>query len=137
MVSVGVEADRASTRFIAFSDSLAEGRRQYENYLEIANRLGVTFSPILELGTQFRAVGFEAEEAADLIERLTIAAGGSAVAVDSIGRSLRQMKAGKVELEELNPIAEAGVPIFKLLAEQIGVTGEQLFSLIEDRRVEF
>ena len=137
LVRTGIEARRAETRFLAFQDSLEQGRDLYNNYLEIANRLGVAFAPLLDLGTQFRAVGFEADEAADLIERLTIAAGGSAVAVDSIGRSLRQMKAGKVELEELNPIAEAGVPIFELLRKQIGATNEELFTLVEKRKVSF
>ena len=137
LVRTGIEARRAETRFLAFQDSLEQGRDLYNNYLEIANRLGVAFAPLLDLGTQFRAVGFDAAEAADLIERLTIAAGGSAVAVDSIGRSLRQMKAGKVELEELNPIAEAGVPIFELLRKQIGATNEELFTLVEKRKVSF
>ena len=128
---LGVEAQRAETRFVSFADSIRQGRVQYEEYFNIAQRLGVDFDPLVELGTQFRAVGFEAQEAADLIERLTIAAGGSVQAVDGIGRSLRQIRAGKVELEELNPIAEAGVPIFKLLADELGITEKALRGLLE------
>ena len=127
----GLEAQRAERRFVAFSDSLQQGRMQFEEYFNIAQRLGVAFEPLVELGTQFRAVGFEAQESADLIERLTIAAGGSVEAVDGIGRSLRQIRAGKVELEELNPIAEAGVPIFKLLADELGITEKALRGLLE------
>ena len=131
MFRVGIETKRTETRFLEFADTLKQGRMQYEEYFNIAQRLGVAFEPLVELGTQFRAVGFEAQEAADLIERLTIAAGGSVEAVDGIGRSLRQIRAGKVELEELNPIAEAGVPIFKLLADELGITEKALRGLLE------
>ena len=130
LVKTGIEVNRLETRFVAFSDSVGAGRMQLQQYFEIAQRLGVDYVPLIELGTQFRAVGFEAEEAADLIERLTIAAGGSVEAVDGIGRSLRQIRAGKVELEELNPIAEAGVPIFKLLADELGITEKALRGLL-------
>ena len=131
LAKTGIEAQRLETRFLAFADSIEQGQIQYEQYFDIANRLGVAFEPIIELGTQFRAVGFEAEEAADLIERLTISAGGSVVAVAGIGKSLRQIRAGKVELEELNPIAEAGVPIFKLLSDELGITEKALRELLE------
>ena len=113
-IRLGVEMERVTTRFVAFSDTAADGRRQLADLANVADRLGVAFRPLIELATSFRAAGFEATEATDLIERLTIAAGGSAQAVDSISRSLRQIKTGKVELEELNPIAEAGIPIFQL-----------------------
>ena len=136
-ISLGTEMQRAETRFVAFADSIQQGQMQYQQYFELAQRLGVAFEPLVDIGTQFRAVGFEADEAADLIERLTIAAGGSSEAVDSIGRSLRQMKAGRVELEELNPIAEAGVPIFHLLAEELGVTLQELRKLTSTSKVEF
>ena len=129
-VRLGVEMERSTTRFVAFADSADEGRRQLRALFNTAQELGVAFQPLVDLGTAFRAAGFEAEEMTDLIRRLTIAAGGSAQAVDSISRSLRQIKTGKVELEELNPIAEAGIPIFQLLADQIGVTTRELRDLI-------
>lgn len=42
---------------------------------------------------------------------------------------------GKVTLEELNMLTEAGVPILKQLAEQSGVTQEQLFKNISDGKL--
>ena len=137
MIRVGVEADRMATRFIALSNTIREGNRQYSEFLELSQRFGVTFEPVLEVATALRAAGFEAAETTDTIEQLIVASGGSAQAIEGIGRSLRQMAAGKVEMEELTTIADNGVPILRLLAEHFGITTKEVLKLSEASKITF
>lgn len=64
-------------------------------------------------------------------------AGGNAQKLDSITRGFtKAMLKGKVDMESLNMIAEAGVPIFGDLAEVMGTeVGEQFFKTISAGKV--
>lgn len=57
-------------------------------------------------------------------------AGGSAQKLDSIARGFtKAMLKGKPDMEALNMIAEAGVPIFSEMAKSMGISKEQLFEM--------
>lgn len=58
-------------------------------------------------------------------------AGGNAQKLDSITRGYtKAMLKGKVDMESLNMIAEAGVPIFSELSSSMGITTAQLLDLV-------
>jgi tape measure domain-containing protein len=60
-------------------------------------------------------------------------AGGNAQKMESITRGFNKtLIKGKVDLEALNMIAEAGVPIFQQLGNQLGLTGDEMFDAISD-----
>ena len=65
------------------------------------------------------------------------AAGGNAQKLESITRGYtKAMLKGKVDMESLNMIAEAGVPIFSELADSMGTkTGEKFFKQISAGKV--
>ncbi len=57
-------------------------------------------------------------------------AGGNAQKLDSITRGFtKSMLKGKVDMESLNMIAEAGVPIFSEMAKSMGISKEKLFDM--------
>lgn len=64
-------------------------------------------------------------------------AGGNAQKLDSVTRGFtKAMLKGKVDMESLNMIAEAGVPIFEDLAAVMGMkTGEKFFKMISAGKV--
>lgn len=63
-------------------------------------------------------------------------AGGNAQKMDSIVRGYNKaLLKGKVDMESLNMIAEAGVPIFGDLGKVIGKTGDDMFKAISDGEV--
>src|SRR4051812_4912801 len=87
--------------------------------------------PQLTQATQ-RLIGF-GMKASDVIPTMkavgdaVAAAGGGADQIDRVSLALGQMQAkGRVSAEELNQMAESGVPALKILQEQLGLTGAQL-----------
>ena len=71
------------------------------------------------------------EETIKLTRMLGDTAGGNAQKMDSIVRGYnKSLLKGKVDMESLNMIAEAGVPIFQDLGKVIGKTGEDMFKSI-------
>lgn len=72
----------------------------------------------------------DAQNLIDTIRMLGDTAGGNAQKLQSITRGFtKAMLKGKVDLESLNMIAEAGVPIFKQMAASMGVSTSKLFDL--------
>ena len=68
---------------------------------------------------------------AETFRMLGDTAGGNAQKLDSITRGFtKSMLKGKVDMESLNMIAEAGVPIYDQLSSEIGVTTAQMFKMI-------
>lgn len=63
-------------------------------------------------------------------------AGGNAKKMDSITRGfVKSMLKGRVDMESLNMISEAGVPIFQELGVTVGKSGEELFSAMRKGKV--
>ena len=123
---LGVETNATKVRVIALANSAKEGEEQWQRYIDIANKFGIAFQPLAEIGTQLKIIGLEAGEAEKILEQLTIAAGGSTDRFEGLALAFQQMKTGKVELEELNQVAERGVPIFQDLANVLGITTKKL-----------
>jgi tape measure domain-containing protein len=76
------------------------------------------------------------EKTIELTRMLGDTAGGNAQKMESITRGYNKaLLKGKVDLEALNMIAEAGVPIFQQLGAQVGKSGKALFKDISAGRV--
>ena len=76
------------------------------------------------------------EETIKLTRMLGDTAGGNAQKMDSIVRGYNKaLLKGKVDMESLNMIAEAGVPIFQDLGKVIGLSGEKMFKTISKGKV--
>lgn len=76
------------------------------------------------------AMGFAAESIIPTMRTLTDASaifGGSSEQLDRIVLALGQMKTnGKIAGQEIRQLAEAGIPAYKILKEELGLTTEQL-----------
>lgn len=76
------------------------------------------------------------EETIGLTRMLGDTAGGNAQKMESITRGYNKaLIKNKVDLESLNMIAEAGVPIFQQLADKMGVSTTKLFKMITAGKV--
>ena len=135
MVNVGIETDATKTRFIALSSSVEEGVKQYDSFIALSQRFGIASEPIIKAAANFKAAGFEVEKTAEFTERLIIAAGGSSEAFEGLALAFRQINTGRVDLENLNQIAERGIPIFTVLADEMNVSVTELRDLISNSQV--
>lgn len=84
------------------------------------------------------AFGIAAEDVIDRLGRLGDLSQGNAEILDRLTLAYGKMRAkGKVSLEELNMLTEAGVPILDALARQYNVTTSKLFDMITKGKVGF
>lgn len=84
------------------------------------------FSDLIQAAKRMQAMGIAAQDVIPTLRSVGDAAaalGGSKDTIDGITLALGQMTAkGKVSAEEMNQLAERGVPAWKFLADQIGVS---------------
>ena len=135
---LGIQAESTRERFLALSATIQEGRENYERFAEFADQRGLQFRGLVEAANQLRVVGFGGNDLIELIEQIGIIAGDSTERVERITRALGQMRAfGRVALEELNQLTEAGVPIISAIADQLDVPEGRVRGLIELGEIDF
>lgn len=82
-------------------------------------------------------MGGDIEKTIERIRMLGDTAGGNAQKMDSIVRGYNKaLLKGKVDMESLNMIAEAGVPIFNTLGEVMNLNQEKMFKTISKGKVQ-
>lgn len=117
-------AKRAKELVDALNKTSATTPFQFENLADTAKQL----LPVMN---------GDIENTIKTIRMLGDTAGGNAQKLDSITRGFtKAMLKGKVDMESLNMIAEAGVPIFQDLADVMGTeVNESLFKMISAGKV--
>lgn len=116
-----------------------------EKATELVGRLNDTAaSTPFQFGTLSKAakqllpnMGKDVERTIETIRMLGDTAGGNAIKMDSIVRGYNKaLLIGKVDMESLRMIAEAGVPVFEDLAKVMGTeTGPKFFKMISSGAV--
>lgn len=91
----------------------------------------------LAKGTQnLLAFGVPLEEVVDTMRMLGDTAGGNREKLNSLVLAFGKVQTkGKVSMEEINMIAERGVPIIGTLVDQLGVTEQQFFKLVSAGKI--
>lgn len=91
----------------------------------------------LATGTQqLLSFGVAQEDVIKTMQMLGDTAGGNAEKLSGLVLAYGKVTTkGKASLEEINMMAERGLPIFKILSEEMGVSREQLFKLISAGKV--
>jgi tape measure domain-containing protein len=117
-------AERAKQAVQALNDTAATTPFQFETLASSMNQL----LPVMDGNI---------EDTIKTVRMLGDTAGGNAQKLDSITRGFtKAMLKGKVDMESLNMIAEAGVPIFNDLADVVGVEmGESFFKMVSAGKI--
>jgi tape measure domain-containing protein len=92
---------------------------------------------IAAVGKQLLPVlGNDVKAVTETFRMLGDTAGGNAEKLDSIARGyVKVMNTGKVSMEALNMISDAGVPIQNQLAKSMGITVEQMYTLSSQGKI--
>jgi tape measure domain-containing protein len=138
-----VDAASSTESFRVGLDRMAGSTQQAEAYyhdlVRFAAQTPFELSGLQDQTRRLAAVGFSLN---DIIPLLKItgdsvaALGGSSEQLDRVTLALGQMHTrGKVSMEELNQLAEAGIPAFNLLAQGMGVTTARLGEMLQQGTV--
>ena len=134
------EASKIEDAVAAFTPLLG-GAKKANELVEKLNQTAATtpfqFADIAKAANQLLPVmNANIEDTVATFRLLGDTAGGNAQKLESITRGFtKAMLKGKVDLESLNMIAEAGVPIFTELAGELGVTKAKMFEMITAGKV--
>ena len=138
--------DIAFTQMIKGAD---RGMHSMEEYTQVAKALRnelhdlaaetpFSFLSVNKAARQMMAYGFALHDIVPMLRNIGDAAaafGGSPVVIDRIVRALGQIRTyGRLKGQELLQLTEAGVPAHQILAEELGLTREQL-SRIADQQI--
>jgi tape measure domain-containing protein len=138
VTTLGVRFDAAREQsLIAFTTMLHSGQAAHE-MLDALNHLAATtpfeLTQVTTAAQRLLAYGFQAQ---DLIPTLTAIGdavsglGGDAAMLDRVTMAIGQMAAkGKVQSDEILQLTEAGIPALRILANQMGISTEELQKMI-------
>lgn len=139
-VQVGAELDRAQialTRVVATTEGMSKATKivteQLADLRDFAESTAYEF-PALANGVQrLTAAGLEAEEATRWIKALGDAAAAFGVGGEEMNRAVialsQSLAIGKIHAQEMNQFANAGIPIWHLMAEATGKSEAELRDL--------
>lgn len=97
------------------------------------------FSDLIDASQRMQALGFEAKQVVPILTDVgnaVAAAGGGSERLDRVVLAISQIQSkGKVATQELNQLAEAGIPAWKILEQQFGKSRSELVKLVEQGRI--
>lgn len=104
-----------------------------------AEKTPFQFPDLLRASQRLQAFGWEGTQVIPTLEAIGNAVagmGGGSEMIDRVTTAFGQMRArGKVASQEMMQLTEAGIPAWKILAEQMGTTMARVMKLVERGRV--
>lgn len=130
--------ERASIGFTTMMGSADKAAEHIKELQKFAATTPFEFKGLVQNSQFLQAMGFEAREIIPLLNSVgdALGAAGRPEALDRVLLQLGQMKSkGKVMASEINLIAEAGIPVWKILSEQVGKSVKELQQLGEQGKL--
>lgn len=127
---------------IAFTTMLGSAQAA-SAHLEELQQFALTtpfeFSDLVDASQRMQALGFNAQQVVPILTDVgnaVAAAGGGSERLDRVVLALSQIQSkGKVATQELNQLAESGIPAFKILTEATGKSRAEIAKLVEEGRI--
>ncbi|MGI6751083.1 MAG: tape measure protein [Anaerovoracaceae bacterium] len=122
---------------IAFTTLLGSGEAataMMDELYSFAKTTPFPYTTYLQAGQSMVAMGIDAKSVIPYLEAITdaaVGAGGSAAEIDRLSDAFGKIASrGKVTMNELNLITQAGIPAVKILSNQYNVTTDEMMELI-------
>lgn len=123
--------------FVDAADGTKKAAAQVQAYLrevnEFAARTPFSTDEVLSLSKYMQAVGVAMSQTQSVLEVITDTAAATGASNEQLQRitfALGQMiTKGRVANEEIRQLANANIPIYQILQEELGLTGEQISNI--------
>jgi tape measure domain-containing protein len=130
-----------STR-IAFTTMLGSAQLAEAHLKELqqfALKTPFQFGELIDASQRMQALGFNAQQVIPILTDVgnaVAAAGGGSERLDRVVLALSQIQSkGKVMTQELNQLAESGIPAWRIMEEQLGKTRAELIKMVEQGQI--
>ncbi|MFP7479458.1 tape measure protein [Terribacillus saccharophilus] len=133
------DMEKAEIGLGVFTDSAEETKSIMSDLQSFATKTPFDFPSMLDGTRRLAAMGMEADEATGFVKSVAdavAATGGGTAELDGVVTALGQIQAkGKISAEEMNQLAERGIPAWKLLGDQMDKTPGQLMKMAEEGKL--
>ena len=130
--------EQIDTSFNVLIGNAEKAKEVLSDLREFSAATPLQFDTIATGAQNLMAFGIHADDVKDKMEMLGNVSQGQADKLESVVRAYGKIRAkGKASLEELNMMTEAGIPILQGLADNIGVSTEELFKMVSAGKVGF
>lgn len=125
-----------SISFEVMLKSGSKAKTLLSDLARIAEKSPFEFPEVIQTTKQMLAMGYAVDEIKQRLLVFSDTASALGVPMEQIVRALGQMRAkGKVSAEEMNQLAEAGVPAWQYLADALAKTDKNFEKLTSEQRV--
>ncbi len=131
--------EKASISFTTLLGSTDKAQSHLKALQQFGESTPFEFPDLIKASQRMQAMGFAADNVIPSLRAIgdaVSAVGGGKEELDGVVMALGQMQTkGKVSAEEMNQLAERGIPAWDLLAKAIGKTKEETIKLSESGRL--
>lgn len=127
---------------IAFTTMLGSAQLAEDHLKELqafALKTPFQFGELIDASQRMQALGFNAQQVIPVLTDVgnaVAAAGGGSERLDRVVLALSQIQSkGKVMTQELNQLAEAGIPAFRILQETLHKSRAEIVELVKDGEI--
>lgn len=138
MKSIGLAAslERDTIAFETMLGSAEKAQSFLKGLQAFAAATPFEFTELVDASRRLMALGFDAENVVPVLRTVgdaTAALGLGSQGIDRITLALGQMRSkGKVSAQEINQLAEAGIPAWEMIAKRIGVSIPEAMKMAEN-----
>jgi tape measure domain-containing protein len=126
-VKSAADLEQLETSFVSLTGGVEEAAAMMEQLNEFTAKTPFQIENVANAARQLIASGTQIGDVNDQLQFLGDIAATSGVTIEEIAAIFAKVNAkGKVELENLNQLAERGIPIFKALADATGLPADKL-----------
>ena len=141
-ISSGVNAaatlEQTAVSFEVLAGGAAEAKKLVKDLFDFAAKTPFEISPINEAAKKLLAYGFSADEIVPKLRKIGDVAAAVGVPIDELAMIFGKAKLGNfIQAEELNQLADRGIPVFESLAKQLGVSVSQVKQMGSDGKITF
>jgi tape measure domain-containing protein len=126
-VKSAADLEQLETSFVSLTGGVEEAAAMMQQLNDFTAKTPFQIENVANAARQLIASGTKVSEVNDQLQFLGDIAATSGVSIEEIAAIFAKVNAkGKVELENLNQLAERGIPIFKALADATGLPADKL-----------
>lgn len=132
-INFNAQFESANATFATFLGNTEKAEKFTERLRTVSAKSPLRLTDYMEGAKMLLGYGQSAKDVVPTLKAVNmavVATGKGAPEMQRIVTSLGQIQAkGKLSAEEMMQLAEAGVPVFKILQKELGLTGEQMANI--------
>lgn len=137
-VKFAADIERQETAFGVLLEDVERGTALFEELKTFSAETPLQLSDITKASQTLLAFGTNAEDVQEQIRMIGDVAQGQAEKLDRIALAFGKIQArGRVSMEEINVLIEAGVPIISELANNMGIAESAVFDFVSSGKIGF